>query len=108
MNNKRRFLLSIFFLLGIFSSLAAASPDIEKIKSRVVAELMKPQVDDAVVGMSIQTIKVDGPWPGIHYADVSRTGFEHRHHYANMIVIARAYKTKSSKFYKKKLKIKLF
>lgn len=102
MNNKRRFLLSIFFLLGIFSSLAAASPDIEKIKSRVVTELMKPPVDDSRVESLIETLKEDGTWPGINYEDVSRTGFEHRNHYANMIVIARAYKTKSSKFYKKK------
>lgn len=95
-------LLSTFLLLTVFSTVSATNKDIEKIKKRVVAELMKSEVDDAGISNLIESIKEDGTWPGINYEDVSREGFEHRYHSANMVTLARAYKTKSSKFYKKK------
>lgn len=91
-----------FILLIIFPISAFATSDFEKVKKRVVNELMNPKVDDARIESLMTSLKEDGTWPGINYEDVSRTGFEHRKHYANMITIARAYKTKSSKFYKKK------
>ena len=100
MKNRTYLLLGIFFMVFIGNS--NAQSDIEKIKKRVVAELMKLEVDDSRVAKLLETIKEDGTWPGINYEDVSRTGFEHRNHYANMIVLARAYKTKSSKYFKKK------
>jgi chondroitin AC lyase len=95
-------LLGAFLLLLVCSSLSAKDSDIEKIKKRVVSELMKPGVDDAEVARLLETIKDDGTWPGIDYENVSREGFEHRVHLANMVILARAYKSKSSKLYKNK------
>ena len=102
MNKEITYLLGTFLLLSVFSALSAANSDIEKIKKRVVTELMSPEVDDAEVETLVTTINEDGTWPGINYSDVSRTGFEHRFHTSNMVILARAYKTKSSKYYKKK------
>jgi chondroitin AC lyase len=79
-----------------------AISDFEKVKQLVVESLMKPAVDDDRIGDLMNTFREDGTWPGINYADVSRTGFEHRIHYSNMVALARAYKNKSSKYYKKK------
>jgi len=98
--------ITVFILILVlstaFSNLCNAQSDFAKIKERVVKELMKSEVDDSRVEKLIETIKEDGTWPGINYEDVSRTGFEHRNHYGNMVVLARAYNSKSSKFYKNK------
>ncbi len=97
---------SICFLIGVlipfFVGNSNAQSDIEKIKERIVTELLNSPVDDSRVELLLETIKEDGTWPGINYEDVSRTGFEHRNHYSNMNLLARAYKTKSSEFYKNK------
>lgn len=97
---------TVFFLILVLSTsflnLCNAQSDIAIIKERVVKELMKPVVDDSRVEQLIETLKEDGIWPGINYEDVSRTGFEHRNIYGNMIVLARAYKSESSKFHNNK------
>ena len=88
-------LISTGFALG-------ADSDIDKIKKRVLAEMLDRPVDDNSIEELVNTLNEDGTWPGINYADVSREGFEHRYHYSNMVELARAYKTKSSAYYKKK------
>lgn len=90
----------IFLNLLIFPQVASAKNDLKTIRERVKTELMKPEVNNLRVETLIATIKNDGTWPGINYQDVSRTGFEHRNHTANMVLLARAYQKKSSKFYK--------
>ena len=80
----------------------SSNSDIDIIKKRVVSSLMQSEIDDSRIDDLVSSIKENGTWPGINYEDVSRTGFEHRNHYANMILLARVYKTKSSKYYKKK------
>jgi len=101
--------MKILFQCIIFLSLLlsvtkgeCAISDFEKVKQRVVETLMKPAVDDGRIGDLMNTFREDGTWPGINYTDVSRTGFEHRIHYSNMVALARAYKNKSSKYHKKK------
>ena len=79
-----------------------ANSDFETVRKRVTAELMSPAVNDAQVESLINSIGSDGTWPGIDYADVSREGFQHTRHYGNMNVLARAYKSKSSKYFKNK------
>ncbi len=97
----------IFILLILFvSSLAWAKSDLDIIHKRVITELMKPDVDDSQVEILISTIKEDGTWPGIDYSDVSRTGFRHYDHAGNLVLLARAYQKKNSKFYKNKQAIK--
>ncbi len=95
------YLLSGIFLL-VFVVISNAQSDIEIIKSRVVKSLQKSEVDDSQVAQILKTFKKNGTWRGINYNDVSRTGFEHRNHYGNMILLARAYKNKNSKYYESK------
>ncbi|MEN8117305.1 MAG: polysaccharide lyase family 8 super-sandwich domain-containing protein [Bacteroidota bacterium] len=97
-----KILLLIAALTVTVSGLCNAHSDFILVKERVVKELLKPEVDDSEVSKLLETIKEDGTWPGINYKDISRTGFEHRFHTANMVKLARAYKTKSSKYFKKK------
>jgi len=90
----------MLFLPGVFSSINAVPTDFDIIKNRVVETLMKPAVNDAEVEMLVKTIRDDGTWPDIDYKDVSREGFQHARHLANMVDLALAYKTKTSKYHK--------
>jgi chondroitin AC lyase len=99
-------LFKIFIMLSLLLSVnkgVSAISDIETVKRRVVDALMESEVDDNEIELLINAFRQDdGTWPGINYDDVSLTGFEHRHHYSNMVSLARAYKNKSSKYYQKK------
>jgi chondroitin AC lyase len=94
--------LVAFFALSVF----AKPDDFKIVKQRVVAELLKSSIDDARVEGIIAKMNEDGSFQGINYEDLSRTaGFPQRNHTYNLMYIAKAYKIKSSKFYKnKKLK----
>ncbi len=94
--------LAIFLYVFSFQTIAEAKDDLNTIRKRITAELMKPKVDDGQVEALINKIRVDGSWPDIDYENVSRTGFQHRNHLKNMVLIGRAYKKNESKFYKSK------
>lgn len=102
MNRVLKFGLGLIALLFVSAAVGAPKSDIAVIKQRVVDELMKYSVNDEQVGNMVSSIRQDGTWPGINYEDVSRTGFEHSRHYSNMVTLARAYKTRGSKFFKNK------
>lgn len=72
--------------------------DLEKIRSRVIADLLAPDVHADEVRPLIQSQKPDGTWPGINYTDVSRTGFEHSQHLNNLLTLARAFKKPNSAY----------
>jgi len=95
-------LLIIVYSLGVSPNLLVANTDIDKIRDRVLDELLTPAVDDSEIRNLLETVSNEGTWPGIDYQDVSRTGFEHRFHYANMVTLARAYNQRTSKYYHKK------
>ena len=100
MNNRTFLLIGIVFMF--FAGNGKAQSDFKIIKGRVVNELMKSSVDDSKVAKLLKTIKEDGTWPNINYEDISVTGFEHRYHMSNMVALAHAFKSKSSKLYKSK------
>ncbi len=81
---------------------AVADKDIALIKKRVLESIMNQKVDDKRVDVLVNTLQPDGTWAYINYTDVSREGFENRYHHDNLVQMARAYKTKSSKYYKSK------
>ncbi len=98
-------LIQLIFLLSLLLLVnkgECAISDMKTVKQRVVDALMQSEVDDDQVELLINSFRQDGTWPGINYSDVSRTAFEHRYHYANMVSLARAYRNNSSKYYKKK------
>lgn len=90
--------LSVLFL-ALWPTAGFALSDVDTIKSRMVATLLNPVPNQAAVEMLLQTLREDGTWPGIDYRDVSRTGFEHRRHTENMVVLARAWRNPESKYY---------
>jgi len=101
MNQLVKIFIVIFFNVFILKGIQAQT-DVQLIKKRVVDSVMNSPVDDSRVETLINTLKPDGTWPGIDYIDVSREGFQHSEHLQNMVALARAYKTKSSEFYKNK------
>lgn len=95
----------LLFLVFILFSAKSAVSDFDVIKKRVTETAMKQDVNDTEIETLVNTLRDNGTWPGINYADVSREGFEHRIHADNMVKLARAFKTRTSKYYKnKKLK----
>jgi len=95
----------LFVIIIVCTALStSAKPDDFKIvKDRVVAELMKSSIDDGQVETIISKIYEDGSFNYINYVDLSRTGgFPQRNHTSNLVYLARAYKDKTSKFYKSK------
>lgn len=102
MTKPVNYLLCSLLLTIALANISHAQSDIAEVKERVIQALMKSKVDDAKVLALLETIGEDGTWPGINYEDVSRTAFEHRRHLSHMVTLARAYKTKGSKFFKKK------
>ena len=104
----RNFLLLTFlFWVPIF--IQAQTDDFEIVKSRVVAELMKADVDEGHVEQILANMNEDGSFRGIDYADLSRrAGFPHRRHTYDLVYLSRAYKKKGTPFYKdKKLKARI-
>ena len=101
--NKTLFVI-IIACIGL--SISAKADDFKIIKDRVVAELMKSSIDDGQVRSIISKMNEDGSFNDINYVDLSRTaGFPQRNHTSNLVYLAKAYKNKTSKFYKsKKLK----
>jgi chondroitin AC lyase len=81
------------------ASTSVASPDLETIRKRIIADLLEPQVNAPRISELVKSLRPDGSWPGINYKDVSRTGFEHRIHLENMVELSRAYKKPGSPFY---------
>lgn len=96
---KKSFHITLLLILSTLS-ISAAKSDMDVIKKRVINVLMKSPVNDDAIQVLINTVKEDGTWPEIDYEDVSREGFLHRIHASNMLLLAKAYKTRSSKFYK--------
>lgn len=72
--------------------------DAEIVRKRIIDDLLAPLVNIANVSQLVQTIRLDGSWPGIDYADTSKTGFEHRIHLENMLELARAFRKNGSEF----------
>ncbi|MCK3685346.1 polysaccharide lyase family 8 super-sandwich domain-containing protein [Maribellus sp. YY47] len=92
----------VVLLQFVFIQSNGTTSDIDVIKKRVFEQAVQPLPDNIVIENLIASIKADGTWPGIDYEDVSREGFQHARHSSNMVILARAYKSKESKYYKKK------
>ena len=68
-----------------------ALEDLRLVRERHVAAILETAPDDAAVGRLLETLDPDGSWPGIDYQDVSRTGFQHAEHLANLRALSVAF-----------------
>lgn len=73
--------------------------DLETVRHRVITKLLEPAVDPHQIGELMDSIREDGSWPGIDYADTSRTGFEHQEHLDNMLALGRAFRQPGSSYH---------
>ena len=95
--------LSMLTILALMTSLCLALNDLKIIKERIVTDLMTTEIDDSAVENLMAKINEDGSFKGINYKDLSRTaGFPQGRHTSNLVYMAKAYKTKSSRFYQSK------
>jgi chondroitin AC lyase len=97
MQMKVFFTFIVGFMLACSSEIYAASnPDIELLRTRFISELLEPAVHETAVKEIMHTLRADGTWPGIDYADTTRTAFQHTRHLYNLVQMCRAYKKKGS------------
>lgn len=89
----------IFVLLT--SVCMAQANDIKTIKERIVADLMATKIVDGNVETIVAKMNEDGSFRGINYEDLSRTAsFPHGGHTRDLVYMAKAYQTKTSRFYR--------
>jgi chondroitin AC lyase len=80
------------------TNIQSVDPDLELIRARVTAYVMRSTVNETRVERLLGAISTAGSWPHINYEDVSRTGFQHSEHLANMVSMATAYKKPGNRF----------
>ena len=97
--NLRIYVLFLFFFIQSVVALAQAN-DMQLVRQRIVAGLLKMPVNDNNITSLINSLSKDGSWPSINYKDVSATGFQHAGHTKNLVVLATAYNQPKSKYYK--------
>ncbi|WP_375582316.1 polysaccharide lyase family 8 super-sandwich domain-containing protein [Cyclobacterium xiamenense] len=91
--------LMAFLILG--DSFFALGNELDTIRHRVIAELLKTEISETKVQDILSRMSSDGSFPDINYEDLSRTaGFPHRRHTADLVYLATAYRKPSSSFYK--------
>ncbi|MCF7973551.1 MAG: chondroitin lyase [Phycisphaerae bacterium] len=88
-------------LVCLTLSMCASADDFTVVKHRVIAELMTSGIEDGQVDTLVNRMNEDGSFAGINYGDLSRTaGFPQRRHTSNLVTLAKAYQSSTSKFYK--------
>ena len=92
-----KFIIAIYFISGLCTAYSAG-PDLEILRKKVSSEMMSPDVNDERIKDLLESIRPDGTWPDINYVDVSRTGFQHGVHLANITTLSRAYKKQGSQY----------
>ena len=95
----KRLVQSAVILILVFAASrgVCAPPELELLRKKVIAELMKSNVNEAHARELMATICQDGTWPGIDYVDVSNTGFQHGQHLSHLVELSRAYKKPGTK-----------
>ncbi len=94
-----RILIGLWFTL-LFHTALANDGELEIIKTRIIQELMKDIPSQEEIQSILERIQDDGSFEDINYEDLSRTaGFPHRRHTADLVTMAKAYKSKESSFY---------
>jgi chondroitin AC lyase len=89
-------------IISLFNvSAQAEKDDLLVVKERVIAELMKTPVGDGQIETIIHKMNEDGSFQDVNYVDLSRTaGFPQRQHTYSLVYLAKAYKNRTSRYYK--------
>lgn len=101
-----KFLLRSLWMTSAFALLVSfcfAQNEVKIIKERIVADLMDTPINDNAVEALMVKMNEDGSFKGINYEDLSRTAsFPHGGHTRDLVYMAKAYKTKTSRYFKSK------
>ncbi|MFY0654821.1 MAG: chondroitin lyase [Cyclobacteriaceae bacterium] len=96
--NIKRSLYALIFSLTLIGFCHGQS-DIQKIKVRIVNELLEQELDDDKISTLINQISSDGSWSDINYEDLSLTGYQNRIHVSNLLLLSKAYSNPTSSFF---------
>ncbi len=103
MNYLLRPLSTILIFVLTTSCCLAQSKDLKVIKDRIVADLMDTNIDDGRVEDLMAKMGEMGNFKDINYDDLSRqAGFPQGRHTYNLVYMAQAYKSESSKYHRSK------
>jgi hypothetical protein len=69
-------------LIGAGVCARAEDTDLQTIKQRLYDEYLSAEADPASVNGYVDSLRADGSWPDIDYADDALTGWEPRTHLA--------------------------
>ncbi len=95
--------LSAVPMFVLLTSFCLAQNDLKIIKERIVADLMVTPINDSAVEAAMNKMNADGSFQGINYQDLSRTAsFPHGGHTRDLVLMAKAYKNKTSRYHKSK------
>jgi chondroitin AC lyase len=85
--------------IPVSAGMGEQDADLEIIRQRVIADLLASPVDENRISELSSTQKADGTWATINYKNVSKTGFQHREHLANILSLSRAFRKSGSPFF---------
>ena len=95
-----RLLVILLTVFGWGDMAWANNPDISRLRQRFIVQERSHSVQDNKIEKILRTfLPADSIWPGIDYTDLRRVGFQHTIHLDNMVQLARAYESKTSKYY---------
>jgi len=86
------------FTLGSVMQNSDPDPELEQVRERFLAGMIDRGTPARQVARLLDTVRPDGTWPGIDYADTSKTGFEHEHHLANLHTLAQAHRRPGTRY----------
>ena len=95
-------LIGLHLFIATFLGVALAQTgDIQTIKMRIKADLLQAPPSDKQIEALLTHINPDGSFNDINYADLSATAnFPQGRHTANLALLAKAYASSTSKYYK--------
>ena len=101
---RARYLLPIFFCILSISQAArsqgSAIDDISTLKARIIHPLLSEPVNKNKINQLLNTMAPQGFWPEIDYQDSTRSAWKTPAHLANIRLLALAYQSPDSPFYK--------
>ena len=92
----KKILLAALSFLILLTTAAAKNNDLESLRKRFKADALDQPVNAARVRQMMENLLPDGTWPGINYADTTRTAFQHVEHLDNLVDMALAYEKAGS------------
>lgn len=103
MNFGIRLMLIFSLILGVVvTGSGQKQTDMDVVESRIRKLVLTSRVKEDVIEKLMNTLRSDSTWPGINYADTTKTGFQAFVHMENLLTLSIAYQKEGNRFYHSK------